>query len=191
METNERIIRAAQKLFARFGYNKTTVDEIAAGAQIAKTTLYHHFKGKEAVFRAVIEFEGRELGERIADAVAAAPSPEEKLRSYSVARMRHLKNLGNFYTALRAEYLEHYAFIEAVREQDYQDEIKILREILEQGVLEGSFKLPVGDIGVTAMAILTALRGLEYPWTDAADVPEITEHVEALLRVLFHGLLAE
>ncbi|MBC8461550.1 MAG: helix-turn-helix transcriptional regulator [Deltaproteobacteria bacterium] len=43
----ELIIKTAQELFARFGFNKTTVDEIAQKAHIGKSTIYHYFESKE------------------------------------------------------------------------------------------------------------------------------------------------
>ena len=51
------IIGAAQELFARFGFVKTTVDEIAKAASMGKATIYHYFKGKEDIYKEVVEKE--------------------------------------------------------------------------------------------------------------------------------------
>ena len=191
MDTRELILTTAQKLFARFGINKTTVDEIAATAHMAKSTLYHHFRSKLDIFRAVIEREGQTLARRISAAVEGAASPEDQMRAYIVTRMRHLGKLTNFYSALKEEYLEHYSFIERVRERDFKDEMTTLRRILADGNRKGAFRFQDGDIEVTAVAVITALKGLEYPWIEAANMPDATEHAEVLLRLLFHGILAE
>ncbi len=191
MDTRETILATAQKLFARFGFNKTTVDEIAAAAHIAKSTLYHHFPSKEEIFRGVIEREGRNLARQIHDAVEAADSPKERLRAYVVTRMSRLRELTNFYSALKEEYLEHYPFIESIRKKDFEDEMDMFKGILSEGVKEGAFSLGDEDVELTALAVLTALKGLEYPWTANAEIPDIREHAEALLHVLFHGILSE
>ena len=191
MDTRERILTTAQKLFARFGVNKTTVDEIAAAAHMAKSTLYHHFRSKLDIFRVVIEQEGQTLARRISAAVEGATSPEDQMRAYIVTRMRHLGELTNFYSALKEEYLEHHSFIERIRERDFKDEMTILRRILGEGNRKGAFRFQDGDIEVTAVAVITALKGLEYPWIEAANMPDATEHAEVLLRLLFHGILAE
>lgn len=47
------ILDAAQQLFAAFGFRRTSMDDIARAAGVAKGTLYLYFDGKEAVFRAV------------------------------------------------------------------------------------------------------------------------------------------
>ncbi len=191
MDTQEIILATAQKLFARFGFNKTTVDEIAAAAHMAKSTLYHHFPSKEEIFRGVIELESQDLARRIQDAVEAADSPQERLRAYMVTRMSRLRELANFYSALKEEYLEHYPFIESVRKKDFEDEMGMFQGILAEGVKEGAFNLRDGDVELTALAVITALKGLEYPWTANAEIPDFGEHAEVLLHVLFHGILSK
>jgi AcrR family transcriptional regulator len=191
VDTREIILKEAQKLFARFGFNKATVDEIAAAAHIAKSTLYHHFSSKEEIFRAVIERESQDLARRIREGVESADSPKERLRAYVVTRMNRLRELTNFYSALKEEYLEHYPFIESVRKKDFDDEMAMFQGILSEGVEEGAFNLRDGDVELTALAVVTALKGLEYPWTANAEIPDIGEHAEVLLHVLFHGILSE
>jgi len=50
----ESIKRAAQELFRKFGYHKTSVNEIAKKAKIAKATIYKYFDSKEAVLHALL-----------------------------------------------------------------------------------------------------------------------------------------
>ena len=184
------ILTAAQKLFARFGYNKTTVDEIAKATHMAKSTLYHHFPSKEEIFRGVIERESQDLARRIHEAVEAADSPKERLRAYVVTRTSRLRELTNFYSALKEEYLEHYPFIESVRKKDFDGEMNIFQGILSEGITEGVFNLKDADVELTALAVITALKGLEYPWTASVEVPGFNDHADVLLHVLFHGILS-
>jgi AcrR family transcriptional regulator len=55
-ETRQRIIRSAVGLFARFGYHKTTVSEIAQVAGVTTGALFHHFGSKEDLLNAVIDW---------------------------------------------------------------------------------------------------------------------------------------
>jgi AcrR family transcriptional regulator len=50
----ESIKRAAQELFRKFGYHKTSVNEIAKKAKIAKATIYKYFESKEEVLHALL-----------------------------------------------------------------------------------------------------------------------------------------
>ncbi|KWV45936.1 transcriptional regulator [Bradyrhizobium macuxiense] len=54
-KTRASIIKAARRIFGERGFVATTMDDIAAGARVAKGAIYHHFATKEAVFEAVFE----------------------------------------------------------------------------------------------------------------------------------------
>lgn len=49
-----RILDAASDLFVRYGYDKTTVDDIARDAGVSKGAIYLHFKGKDALFEGLL-----------------------------------------------------------------------------------------------------------------------------------------
>lgn len=51
--TRRAVLAAARSLFGSKGYAQTSVDEIAGAARVTKGAVYHHFAGKEALFRAV------------------------------------------------------------------------------------------------------------------------------------------
>lgn len=52
--TRNAIVEAASDLFARSGYPKTSMDDIADHARVTKGAIYHHFPNKQAVFEAVL-----------------------------------------------------------------------------------------------------------------------------------------
>jgi AcrR family transcriptional regulator len=53
--TRASLIKAARELFGEKGYVDTSIDEIVARAGVTKGAVYHHFDGKEGLFRAVFE----------------------------------------------------------------------------------------------------------------------------------------
>jgi AcrR family transcriptional regulator len=60
--TRRAVLAAARASFGSRGYAQTSVDGIAAAARVTKGAVYHHFAGKEALFRAVfaeVEAEAR------------------------------------------------------------------------------------------------------------------------------------
>ncbi len=82
-ETRAALIAAARSLFAERGYAAVGTEEIVRAARMTRGALYHHFAGKEDLFRAVYEEVEAELLTRIAaDAeTAAAGDPLEVLRA--------------------------------------------------------------------------------------------------------------
>jgi len=181
------IIKAAQELFARFGFVKTTVDEIARAARMGKATLYHYFRSKEDVFKEVIEKESRILNEKVKDAIDKEETPQKKLRAFVLTRMMYLNELANIYSALKDEFLNHYAFIEKAREKDFYQEIKSVKNILNEGIEKNIFVIQ--DAELTSFAIISAMKGLEYPWSIKVTLPYIEKNVDKLLEILFRGIL--
>ena len=60
-----QIIKAAVKRFSKHGLEKTTLDEIARDLRIGKTTIYHYFISKEALFYRSIEWESEQYVEEV------------------------------------------------------------------------------------------------------------------------------
>ena len=53
-KTQTAIVKAAKRIFGERGFAVATMDDIAAGARVAKGAVYHHFPTKEALFEAVV-----------------------------------------------------------------------------------------------------------------------------------------
>ena len=73
------IVLAALELFARYGYRKTSIDDIAQAAQVAKRTVYLHFENKAAVFLAILEYLGDQLRQGCASAERAGGTAVDRL----------------------------------------------------------------------------------------------------------------
>lgn len=67
------IVAVARDSFVRDGYAAANLDEISATAQVTKGALYHHFKGKAALFCEVYECEQRSIMQAIVAAQQQAP----------------------------------------------------------------------------------------------------------------------
>lgn len=188
MEKNKKqaVIKMAQTLFTRFGLKKTTIDEIAHKSNVAKSTIYNYFRSKEDIYEEVIEKESRIFSDEINKAIKNVSDSFEKIRLYIITRMHHLKELVNLHSALTEVYLEHYSFIEKARRKSLEREVNTVKEILKDGVDKGVFS--VKDLKLASFAIITAVKGLEYPWTVEVEMPEIQKGIDSLLEILFNGI---
>ncbi|MBB6327612.1 MULTISPECIES: TetR/AcrR family transcriptional regulator [Algoriphagus] len=187
-DVSEVILNSAKTIFARYGFKKTTMDEIAHASRKGKSSIYHYFKSKEDIFKAIVEKESDVLSAAIAKAINAETTSEKKIRAYVLTRMKVINKLTNLYSALKDEYLEHYSFIENVRVKYDTEEVNTIKGILKTGVEEGDFKIE--DINLTAFALVTALKGLEYPLFIKNNYAKTENRFEGLLNVLFYGIIA-
>ena len=59
------IVGIASEVFAKFGFKKTTVDDIAQALRKGKSSIYYYFSSKEDIFKAVVDKEADALREKI------------------------------------------------------------------------------------------------------------------------------
>ncbi|MEU3350137.1 TetR family transcriptional regulator [Streptomyces sp. NPDC037389] len=88
--TRETLVRCAQELFALRGYEGTTVDEIAAAADVSQRTFFRYFAGKEDVALAV----QRTIESHIFAAVRARPAAEPPLTALRTAVVEGWDGIG-------------------------------------------------------------------------------------------------
>ena len=79
--TRNLLIEVARKNFTEHGYAGTSIDDVIQQAGVARGALYHHFPGKEALFRAVYEEVEGEVVARVMAAAASESSPWDAVRA--------------------------------------------------------------------------------------------------------------
>lgn len=82
------ILQAGSECFARFGYEKTTLDDIGKRAGLNKASLYYYFKNKEEIFVAVILQETQAFMADLETKAAAYPDIRRQIRFYLTERIR-------------------------------------------------------------------------------------------------------
>ncbi len=80
-QTKQGLINAAIELFIAKGYDETTIDDIAAAADVAKVTFYYYFKSKEEIVLAIKENGAEELLGRMEELFLEGVSASEILRA--------------------------------------------------------------------------------------------------------------
>lgn len=162
----EEILKVARNLFLTKDYDKTTMVDIMDALEIAKGTIYHYFKSKEALFEAVIE----DIVEKNVNQMAALikNSPRNALEKFQL-----LVNAGNI-SQENEKIVEqlHKPANDAMHSRllavALMKQAPLYAEIIQQGCDEGVFKteapLACAEFILSAVQFLTD-RGI-YPWTD-------------------------
>lgn len=161
-KTRKKLIEVARQLFIKSGVEATTMNDIAVAAGKVRRTLYTHFKSKEDIYWAVVETEIMQLIERLKSIVNQDLPPEEKLAYYIFHRLELIKEIVLRNGTLRTEFFRDVWSLEHAWKDIGQQEISLLRSILQEGVESGSFE--VENISATAILIHYALRGFDAPY---------------------------
>ena len=102
-ERRKVILEAAKNRFQRFGYSKTTMDEIAGDAGISKGTIYLYFESKEDIFNDLLGKEAREMGRFLYHEVKDVSSAVKQLEMIFTGAL---------------DYLERHSFLRSILRRD-------------------------------------------------------------------------
>ena len=183
----QKIVLSASKIFSRYGFKKTTMEEIAAALNKGKSSIYYYFGSKEEIFEAVIDHEAQVLKNVLSKVVKSTDDPEDILRKYVKVRMDSFEKLSNYYNAIFNRDLDHFEFIDKQREKYDLMEIAFLRYLLWRGVRSGHFNLE--NTGLSALAVQTALKGLELPLFWQKRNYGLDARLDAIIDILFYGIV--
>ena len=176
LEVKERIIESATKYFSKYGFHKTTMDEIAKNIHKAKGVLYYYFKSKEELFNEVLKKELGTLKEALLEIVHSNNNALTKLTDYIFTRFKLLNKAVNYHETLKADFFEKYHFVKDVREDFEKFEQVQLTAIIEKGKEEGY--LDVKDVGPAVDVFMMIMQSVEIPFflQEKYDLYENTLH---------------
>jgi len=187
--TKNKIVNVASKLFGRYGFYKTSMDEIARISRKAKGSLYYHFKSKEELFTEVVAKEISSMQVQLS-VIVTDPSlqADEKIKKYLLKRMEVLYSAANYHETLKADFFEHFDFIDNLRNEMDVWEKEQIKQIILQGIREGVFAELKGDINVLLDVFIMVLKGLEIPFFLQGKYEQYAPYFDDLLKILIKGL---
>lgn len=180
------IFQAAIDVFSEKGFDKATMDDIAARANVAKGTIYYHFKSKEELFLFLVE-EGVELlKEAVESKLSDEMSPREQLQLIVREQVEFFGNYRDFCVILLREAWggedRQFEFRKMIRSYMY-----LIEKVLKEGIESGDFH-PVdpeyaaaGLFGMVSISALHILLGQEEYKAD--------QLYENMQRMAFNGVL--
>jgi AcrR family transcriptional regulator len=162
MESDKRaqILSLAKKKFERFGFNKTTVDEIAKDASVSKRTLYQEFESKEKILEELLMFEALSVRKAILNQINKVVEPREKLQTFIRLALKYLDQNPFIVSVLHDE---SGFFAPFLKDKPHIIETgieEIFVNIIEEGVEKGVFRKM--DEKVIGHCIFLLFKNLTY-----------------------------
>ena len=161
-KTRNMLVDVARQLFAKHGFENTTMNDIALASNRGRRTLYTYFKSKEEVYYAVIQIELERLFQRMEEVAHKDLTPEEKIVQLIIAHLSVVKEAVFRNGNLRAEFFREIWKAESVRRDFDRMEISLFRRVLNEGVDKGDFE--VSNVRLTAEIMHYCLKGCEVPY---------------------------
>jgi len=196
-ERNEKkILDAAEKVFAVYGYHGATIDRIAENADMSKPNLHYYFKRKKDLYISVLT---RTLNIWLAplSELDADGDPETELRKYIVEKIEMSREQPTASRLFANEILQGAPFVKPYLHSELRDIVNRKTRVLRAWIDAGKLK-PVEPVHLIFLIWAGTQHYADFtPQIRAVmDVPRLTrKHYEAaaesLCRIILHGVLAD
>jgi AcrR family transcriptional regulator len=195
--TVERILAAAERMFAEGGMAGARTDEIARAARVNKALLYYYFSSKENLHLAVLDALFQQLVVAVEAAFSGDSLPRQRLLAYVDAYFDFILRHPNYPRLVQRELMEGGKNLVWIARQ-YMRPIQVkLSRILEAGVARGEFRpvdstqtvMTINAMIVSYFAVAPVLS--QVLGRDALAKEAVAARRRAILDFLEHGLLRQ
>ena len=184
------ILDAADRLLARYGYRKMTMDDLAQEVGIGKGTIYLHFRSKEEIVLSHVDRIVERVLERLDELVQSDAAPAAKLREMLIARVmlrfdsvqQYSESISEVLRDLRSALLER-------RERYFDREAELMALVLKEGQRTRAFRRQ--DALEAARALVAATNSLlpfNLSTRELGKRRDVEQTVGRIADLLLHGL---
>jgi TetR/AcrR family transcriptional regulator, fatty acid metabolism regulator protein len=161
-DKRERILAAAERIFARHGFFAARVSEVAKEAGVADGTIYLYFKSKDDLLISVFESRMANVNEQLRAAIANLP-PSAQLRAFIRAYLRMVSDEPTAVEVLTIELRQSSKFMKEYDNPRFADFLRMLGGIIADGQACGELDASIPS-HVAARMIFGILDELALAW---------------------------
>lgn len=188
METKEKLLNSAKKLFSERGYYETRVSDIVADAGLSQGTFYLYFKSKEDIFKELVKNMSQKILKLLKEYASKEDNVEDIIKNSTL----------DFFKIMYEEKPIAYIFLfqlvatnEEFRKLYFEKNKKVrelLRIIVEKGVKSGVFSYKNTENIVNIFMGYVRIVYLEYLLKDNVDLKDILSLVSEGIDVILKGV---
>ncbi len=193
-EKKENIKKSALQVFIKYGYNKTTMDDIAENVGIKKNSLYYYFPNKESLFEEIVQEELGRMLNHVKGAVDNVGSVEEKIKIFFKEFQCYGRKTKAEYPVSIEKMIEFSQVIEENFSKYFNNVREMLKDILDQGCKSGEIKkINTNEVSALIIKFITSYQREEFRntknkvFTDV-EFKKIDSEVNGILTLIINGL---
>lgn len=193
-DKREVILENARKMFSKYGYSKTTMDDIGEVVGMKKNSLYHYFSNKEDLFNEIIHHETENYFESLTIALNKEKKASDKIKMLVTKGLHSGRERSNFYNVTVTAKLDILNLVDESYEEFIKKMVAIVEDILKYGIKNNEFiKI---DHKLLAMDIVTMINSIEYreyqqsraEFLHEMDYEELDRKILNLLGYIIKGI---
>ncbi len=185
------ILEAAMTVFARKGFHRSKMEEVAAAAKIGKGTIYEYFTSKHQLLQALHGYMLGKLKEYYAEKLKGIEEPPEIIRRFLAAALASFREWEPFFYVFcdvwaEAGRAEQQSLLRMQLREAYKSSIDDLVVVVEAGVAGGFFQCDQPRLA--AEHILACVDGLALHYLYDEQAFDLDEMTESLTRAVMRSL---
>ena len=192
LDTKDSILDATDRLLARYGYRKMTMDDLAQEVGIGKGTIYLHFPSKQELVLSHIDRVISRVIDGLKVIAASGDSPADKIRAMLVLRvMLRFDSVQHFTESLSEVLRDLRSSVLEKRQGHFMSEGAIFAKVVRAGEAVGIFRRQ--NCSATAHALLEATNSLlpfNLSTRELGKREEVEARVERIADLLLDGLIS-
>ena len=180
--TRNKILKAATRIFARYGYDGGSVEKISKSAKSVDRMIYYYFGSKEGLFIEVLENAYRRMNDAELKLKLNNSQPVEGLNEVIGFVVSYYRKNPEFITLLNLENLQRGKHIaKSQRAREYSSPaIATVGELLQNGIAQGLFRADVSPRNVYMLIMATAYFFMSNRYTLSVFLGENLQTAEAI-----------
>ena len=150
-EKYHKIIRAATKIFAKKGFFKAKVSDIAKEAQVADGTIYLYFENKDDILISLFEEQMQLVLENMRQQLSEEEDAVKKIERFAVTHLKLIESNKNVAEIIQVELRQSTKFMKEYKNERFMEYLNLIADIIEEGQKQGVFnKAIIPDIAKRA-----------------------------------------
>ena len=190
----QEILKAAIRLYQKFGPNGFTMDDLAAAAGRSRTSLYYYYKNRDEIYQAVMDKIARDIAAGIRQAVAAVETLRDKIYAFCDTKLKTSEEWKKVFSAMMAtmdaeEQSNHAKVMYSWHKRLIHYESAILNEILADATRRKEMRvISPGDQDTLVFLIYSGIRGIRREIFELNDPHDLKATVHLLTDMVVKWL---
>lgn len=188
---DELIYKAALPFFAKYGYKKTTLEDIASALDMSNTNLYSYARSKRDLYQCCVDYAIDQWQEFVRQQTRDIEDPKEKLVTTWRSAVGYIIGNEEMMALLKNDPTIFPMFPNVDPIEEYNDwSVQYVKEILEEGIEKGVFRATI-NVDIAATMLFGWYKYLIVSSVEMEELDEtlIEETMSTLSIILFDGLL--
>ena len=177
LERRAQLIEVGRGVFARHGYEGTSVEEIAKRAKVSKPIIYEHFGGKEGLYAVIVDREMEYVERRIVEAISSG-SPRERVERATLAFLSYVRDHPDGFAVLAQD--SPLTSSRGTMSSLLNDMAERVGDVFVSSFKEAGFDPKAAPIYANALIGMVTFVGKWWTEERKPNVEEVAKHIGAL-----------